>query len=60
MVIVNNKENQEFETLIDEERSMLQYRIREKATFHVHTGVPDNIMGIGIAFQLAKFGLDYA
>lgn len=60
MQILNNKINRHFETIINGRKAELQYRIRENTVFYMHTGVPKELEGQGIATALAKFGLDYA
>ena len=60
MQIVNNKTNGQFESIVNGHKAELQYRIRENTVFFMHTSVPKEIEGQGVASALAKFGLDYA
>lgn len=60
MQVLNNKTNQQFEVYLNDSKAELQYRIRENTIFFMHTLVPKEIEGQGVATELAKFGLEYA
>lgn len=59
-MVVNNKTNLQFELMVDSQKAVLQYRLKDKTIYYMHTGVPKAIEGQGIATKLAKFGLEYA
>ena len=50
----------QFETVVDGELSLLEYRFKGDDLALMHTFVPDVLRGKGIAQQLAKFALEYA
>lgn len=59
--IVHNKEKMRFETMIDGLLSEVNYRINdENNLIIVHTGVPNELRGKGIAADLTKAMLEYA
>ncbi|PHI20449.1 GNAT family N-acetyltransferase [Lewinellaceae bacterium SD302] len=58
--IVNNEVKKRFETTVDGHLGVVEYkRLGDKIAL-IHTGVPDEIGGRGIASQLAKYALDFA
>lgn len=58
--ITNNKQNGQFEYRTDEHLAYLAYRMRKKTMFFMHTKVPDELAGQGIASALASTALNYA
>ena len=60
MEITNNKDKKQFEVTVDGHKAELVYRFRRKTMFFMHTYVPEEIGGRGIASKLAAAGLEYA
>lgn len=61
MEVVNNKEQHQFEIKIDGHQAELVYRLRKhKTLFLLHTFVPDELSGKGLATLLAETALNYA
>lgn len=58
--IVNNQQQQQFETLIDGDLAYLEYRIKDGVIVLMHTDVPEKLGGRGIGSALAAFAFDYA
>ena len=58
--IKNNKTNGQFELRTDEHLAYLTYRMRKKTMFFMHTKVPDELAGQGIASGLALAALNFA
>ncbi len=58
--IADNTAAQRFETTLDGELCVLDYRIHGKTFSLDHVGVPDAIGGRGIAAALTKYALDSA
>lgn len=59
--IVNNKEKSRFEALLDDgEYAYIEYRWYYGDMALMHTVVPEDKQGQGIAAQLARFALEYA
>ncbi|MGH8213752.1 MAG: GNAT family N-acetyltransferase [Rhodanobacteraceae bacterium] len=50
----------EFTAQIEGHRAELQYRLSEGVMTIVHTGVPDEIGGRGVAAELTRFALETA
>lgn len=60
MVVIDNPAAQRFETQVEGQVCVLEYRIRvDSMEFH-HTGVPQALGGRGIAAALTRFALDAA
>ncbi|MEO8743292.1 MAG: GNAT family N-acetyltransferase [Lysobacteraceae bacterium] len=60
MVITENIAEQRFETTVDGQLCVLDYRIRGNTILLDHTGVPEAVGGRGIASALVQFALDTA
>ena len=58
--VSNNKEQQQFEVHADGETAVLQYRFHDDVIWLMHTEVPLNLEGKGIASALAHYGLEWA
>ena len=58
--ISDNQQNQQFEIFIDEDRAWLEYRIKDNALYLMHTEVPENMAGKGVASALAAHAFNYA
>src|SRR5450631_312820 len=54
--VTNNNKQQQFEVHEDGEIAVLQYRFHEGVIWLMHTEVPANLEGKGIASTLARFG----
>ncbi|KAA5548799.1 GNAT family N-acetyltransferase [Adhaeribacter rhizoryzae] len=57
--IINNPENQRFETTIDGKTAFVHYKLRPHVITVLHTEVPKELEGRGIAAALSKFVLEY-
>lgn len=60
MDIINNKTNGQFEYRTADYQALLTYRMRDKTMYLMHTKVPDELSGKGIASTLAKKALEFA
>lgn len=60
MVIVNNKKNGQFEFSTELHLAYVTYRILKNTMYFMHTAVPDELSGKGIASALALEALKYA
>ena len=60
MEVINNKKQKQFEILADGHKAEIVYRFRKNTMFFMHTFVPDEIGGRGIASKLASTALQYA
>jgi uncharacterized protein len=58
--VVNNKERSRFEIALDGEYAFVDYRWRKKELAIMHTEVPKNYEGKGIAATMVKHVLEYA
>lgn len=58
--ITNNKKNGQFEYKTEEHLAYLTYRLRKKTMFFMHTTVPEELAGQGLASALALEALNYA
>ncbi|MGB6035244.1 MAG: GNAT family N-acetyltransferase [Cryomorphaceae bacterium] len=58
--ITHNTDNHQFETKVDGHKAELVYRLKENKIYLMHTWVPDEIGGRGIAAALALHALKYA
>ena len=58
--ITNNEKEQQFEVRLEDELAILQYRSHDGLLFLMHTEVPDNLAGRGIASALAAHAFEYA
>lgn len=57
--VINNAKQMQFEIHTGEETAMLEYRFHNETIALMHTFVPDNLNGQGIASTLAKYALDW-
>ena len=60
MEVTNNERQHQFEIKIDDHKAELVYRLRKKTLFLLHTFVPEELGGRGIASKLAITALEYA
>ena len=60
MEVINNKEEHQFEIIIDGIKAELVYRLKRKTLFLLHTFVPEDLAGRGVATKLAEYALNYA
>jgi uncharacterized protein len=58
--ITDNKEQQQFQTMVDGEQAYLEYRWYKGDMALMHTFVPEQLEGRGIASALAKYALEHA
>ncbi|MEZ4904522.1 MAG: GNAT family N-acetyltransferase [Spirosomataceae bacterium] len=58
MNIINNLEKKRFEVEINGEYAFIEYRWHEGVIYLMHTFVPVNLRGKGLAQQLAQWTLD--
>lgn len=58
--ITHDKEKERFETLIEEHKGFVQYEVNENTFDILHTIVPPEIGGRGIASQLVSAAYAYA
>jgi uncharacterized protein len=60
LAVSNNTEQKQFEVHVNGETAVLQYRFHEGAIWLMHTEVPKDLEGKGIASALAHYGLEWA
>ena len=60
LLVSNNIEQNQFEVHVDGETAVLQYRFHEGVIWLMHTEVPKNLEGKGIASALAHYSLEWA
>ncbi|MFB6457910.1 GNAT family N-acetyltransferase [Chitinophaga sp. Hz27] len=60
LTITKNEEKHRFETTVEGHIGFIQYVESPGVIAYVHTEVPPELEGRGIAAQLAKYVLDYA
>ena len=58
--VVNNASENRFEAQVDGKLAVAEYRLRNGTIEFVHTDVPRELEGRGIASQLARTALDHA
>jgi predicted GNAT family acetyltransferase len=58
--VVNNEKLHRFETDVEGETAVLEYRVRDGALWLLHTDVPEKGQGKGIAGALARAAFDHA
>lgn len=56
----NNEEQQQFEIHVDGDIAVIEYRVHEDYIAFMHTEVPEQFEGRGIASQLAEHALEWA
>lgn len=52
--LINNEENHNFELFIDGQRSFIDYQIKGQKMYLVHTEVPKELQGRGVAEALVE------
>lgn len=60
MKITNNKAEHQFEVVLDGKKAELVYRLKKNTLFLLHTFVPEELRGNGVATALATDALEYA
>ena len=60
MQIRNNEAESRFESEVDGKLSFIEYKLAPHRIIFVHTEVPEELAGRGIAQELAKTALDHA
>ncbi|MBV8251219.1 MAG: N-acetyltransferase [Chitinophaga sp.] len=60
LTIHNNTAQHRFETTVNGFTAFIQYHLFQGGIAYVHTEVPPELEGQGIASQMAKYVLDYA
>jgi predicted GNAT family acetyltransferase len=58
--IINNTNKNRFELTIDGKTSVVEYKLFEGGISFLHTEVPPELEGKGIASAMAKYVLEYA
>jgi predicted GNAT family acetyltransferase len=58
--IINNEATQQFQIEMDGTKALLQYRFYKNDIALMHTEVPKNLEGKGIATALAHYALEWA
>jgi predicted GNAT family acetyltransferase len=58
--ITNNVNKNRFELIIDGKTSVVEYKLSEGVITLLHTEVPSELEGKGIASAMAKYVLEYA
>ena len=60
MDVHHDTQTHEFSAELEGHRAELQYRLRDGVMTIIHTGVPDEIGGRGVAAELTRVALDTA
>jgi predicted GNAT family acetyltransferase len=60
LTIINNEQNGQFQTIVDNELCFLEYRFSNGLVILMHTEVPDRLSGRGIGSALAAYAFGYA
>jgi predicted GNAT family acetyltransferase len=60
MQIRNNETESRFESEVDGKLSFIEYKLAPHRIIFVHTEVPEELAGRGIAQEMAKTALDHA
>ncbi len=60
ILITNNEKEQQFQVRVDGELAYLEYRFYKGDIALMHTEVPDQLGGKGIASALAEYAFKYA
>ncbi len=58
--IVNNERQEQFQAAVDGEIAYMEYRLKDEMIVLMHTAVPEELSGKGIATALAVFAFQYA
>ena len=59
-LVINNPHSHRFETTVDGQVAVLNYKQDGKCITFIHTEVPQKLAGRGVGSELAKAGLTYA
>ena len=59
-MVIHNPQRQRFEVALEGKVAKLEYRIKENRITLIHTEVPHELEGHGIAAELARAALEYA
>src|SRR5215213_7284954 len=60
ILVTNNETQQQFEVHMNNELAVLQYRFYKDDIALMHTDVPDELSGKGVASALAVYALEWA
>lgn len=52
--LIDNKEQNSFELIVDEQRSFIDYQKKQNKVYLLHTEVPESQKGLGIAAALVE------
>ena len=58
--VLHHPEKEDFEIDLGGDQAVLEYHLEGGTIYFLHTGVPPEYEGQGIASQLARAGLDFA
>ena len=58
--LINNTEAHNFELFVDEQLSFIDYKMRDNKVYLIHTEVPAELQGKGVAEALVTKAFDYA
>jgi len=58
--VLHHPEEGRFEIALGGDQAVLEYRVERNTIYFLHTGVPPEFEGQGIANRLARAGLDFA
>lgn len=60
MEVNNNTDSQQFEIRVEDDLAFMTYRIQEGSIYILHTEVPKENRGEGLAAKLAEHAIQYA
>ena len=60
LAVQNNTEDSQYEIYVGDYLAKIEYRLRNDRITFIHTEVPDELGGQGIASKLARFALEDA
>ncbi len=58
--VIHNEKDMRFEIHLEDKTAFVQYKLFDGGIAYMHTDVPPELEGKGIASTLAKYVLDYA
>ena len=58
--VINNEKDKRFEIHVDGHMAFEQYKLFDGGIAYIHTEVPPELSGRGLAAYIAKYVLDYA
>ena len=58
--LINNTEAHNFELFVDEQLSFIDYKMRDNKVYLIHTEVPAELQGKGVAEALVTKAFEYA